>query len=369
MLGDFLDFPRVIGANSKSGSSTDTIDKVRRIGAGHSALFNAMQRLIEAGHGIDILPGNHDPQLMNAAVQSELTRLLDTGGSNQIRVHNWLLHVPGVFFAEHGNQYHDINSFPNWLRFAAPDGPSPDLPIGPVFDDFIVGLAQRTGQTSLNMNTILARISRSPALALKTLPANIGFAAHMISNVLGIAGGRGKTSRGAYRETLLPEESKRCGLPIDVLAAIDRLAEEIARELPGRLANALRQIPARIMPFMPTRRDRGSGGVLSSPAQRSARIRQIAAQIDDVLRESSLEVPFYVFGHTHRAVDELIRGAGNGTRYLNTGSWTGEHSPVANARPVLSYVLIHSGVESELPRASLMAWNAIQNRPEALPQS
>ena len=172
-----------------------------------------MQRLIEAGHGIDILPGNHDPQLMNAAVQSELTRLLGSGGGNQIRVHNWVLHVPGVFFAEHGNQYHDINSFPNWLRFAATNGPSPDLPIGPVFDDFIVRLAQKTGQPTLNVKSILARISRSPALAMKTLPANIGFAAHMISNVLGLAGARGKTSRGTYRETLLPEESKTVRSP------------------------------------------------------------------------------------------------------------------------------------------------------------
>jgi UDP-2,3-diacylglucosamine pyrophosphatase LpxH len=84
--------------------------RMRRICENHRDLLAEMVRFAAAGHYLDIIVGNHDIELLEPDVVSELMRQLRTAGADdrsasRIRVMPWFVHEPGVAWIEHGHVY------------------------------------------------------------------------------------------------------------------------------------------------------------------------------------------------------------------------------------------------------------------------
>ena len=63
-----------------------------------------------------MVAGNHDLDLVRPAVGQRLRWHLGVAASDdRVRIWPWLYVVPGVLYAEHGNQHHDLNRFPRIL--------------------------------------------------------------------------------------------------------------------------------------------------------------------------------------------------------------------------------------------------------------
>lgn len=99
---------------------------------GHPLFFRALGWFVGRGHRVVFLRGNHDLELFWPGVQALLRRFVareipsafdsDRPPSppdleQQIRFDPaWFYYHPGLFYAEHGNQYEPIDSCPNFLR-------------------------------------------------------------------------------------------------------------------------------------------------------------------------------------------------------------------------------------------------------------
>jgi len=133
ILGDFVDFLQVDLAEGEPGGGATSREAVmarlRIIGDGHPAVFTALARFVNAGHAIDIVLGNHDIELIWPEVQQTVRQMIvdagadEAAGTASIAFHPWIFYVPGVLYAEHGQQYDAINSFPTLLEPFLPGQP------------------------------------------------------------------------------------------------------------------------------------------------------------------------------------------------------------------------------------------------------
>ena len=149
LLGDVFDFLQV-EAHTPRGergepetSVAATITKLERVAAGHPEFFAALGSFIGAGYRLDIVPGNHDVELTRHTVQARFRELVEersgeAGVGERIRFHPWVLYVPGVLYAEHGQQYDRDNSFATLLApYALKEPGELDLPLGSYFVEYL----------------------------------------------------------------------------------------------------------------------------------------------------------------------------------------------------------------------------------------
>jgi hypothetical protein len=190
LLGDIFDFLRIESPSppqyrySLDNSPAIAAQKLRRIAAGHPEFFQALGRLLDAGGFLELLPGNHDLELIRQPVQSIFKELLVKNCQNpfqeqQIRFHPWVLYVPGVLYAEHGQQHHFINTFPHLLHLHL-DQPSGRfrLPLGSYFELYLSSLnrlaAPYLNGQSAAPGALLRTLLRHPGLWLRTAGSHLG---------------------------------------------------------------------------------------------------------------------------------------------------------------------------------------------------
>jgi UDP-2,3-diacylglucosamine pyrophosphatase LpxH len=77
------------------------------LAAGFPELFATLAECLRRGCRLHLVPGNHDAELSG----DHLAALL----GHSIEFHQWFYTVPGVLYAEHGHQHHDLNRFPTLL--------------------------------------------------------------------------------------------------------------------------------------------------------------------------------------------------------------------------------------------------------------
>jgi UDP-2,3-diacylglucosamine pyrophosphatase LpxH len=283
LLGDSLDFPAVTLPDLPPTPATtpaEAVAKLRRILGAHPDVVEALRGVVRAGHRIDLVAGNHDMELLFPAVQ-EVLRVALGDGPGKVAVHPWLLLVPGVIYAEHGQQHHDFNRFP-WLCSEPPPVTGRlAVPAGSYLDELTHLRARQPGESV-------------PAMALRT--------GRM---VVGLAGALGRLGQAERRRS---ERERRLvtappdGISARAVLAIDRAAAATPTSIARR---AIRMASARWvrnadfpLPYM------------------NAAARSVHATLD----ADGAAVPFYVFGHTHVAADLPI--AGGAARYLNPGTWS-----------------------------------------------
>jgi hypothetical protein len=178
-----------------------------------------------------------------------------------------MLHVRGVFHAEHGHQHHDLHRVPTLL--AQPTSPTP-------VESPLSAWTRAAGVGRLDRLDGVRRAVRDVRRAERT-------------------------ATGPAYLALVDAEAERTGLPADAGRALARTSR--FRTLPVAL-DAGRRVAARRMGI-----DRPG-----------ARLRRAAGRVDAVLDAHGAAVPFLVFGHAHRAGHHVI--AGTSACYLNTGTWS-----------------------------------------------
>ena len=257
LLGDTFEL-----ADASANGDGHAIARMNEIAGAHPRLLATLLECLRRGWRLDIVPGNHDMALTRSAVQRRLIRLLGTA-AHRMRIHPWLYHVPGVLYAEHGHQHHDLNRFPTVL---APDDPRrPDRL-------FVPPLGAWTGKVS-------ARLLRAFVDSRR---------------------GEFRVRSPAYRARIA-EVEPRLALPRDVVSQLHGLSRFRFRSTAVRLARRALNLPAARQP---------DGYLIAA-----------AGRIHSVLSEVGRDVPVYAFGHTHHA--RTVRLA-DGAWYVNTGTWTAD---------------------------------------------
>jgi len=247
LLGDTFELARVPG---------DPVPRLDRIARRHPAVVLALRRCLAAGVQVHVVVGNHDLALVRSSERLRLARLL---GSARLHVHPWCLYVPGLFYAEHGHQHHDLNRSPRMVAAG-------ELPPTP--------LAAWAGG------------AHGPLPVLRALSA---------------ATSEERRARRPDHLEALHEVAARAGLPAGCASAL----HEVSRLRPGRT-------PARLA--------RRAAARARGREDHDDYLRRAAVRIDEVLGRYGAVPPYYVFGHTHAPV---VRGLPHTqSLYANSGTWT-----------------------------------------------
>jgi UDP-2,3-diacylglucosamine pyrophosphatase LpxH len=278
LLGDMFELL------SPAGPATEARARIRldQLAARYPDLFTAMRGCLRRGWSLDVVPGNHDMAIALPSVHRHLAALVAQG--NPLRVHPWLYYLPGMVYAEHGHQHHDLNRFPTVLD-----------PFDPRHPDrlFVPPLGRWHGRPT---PAVLMAAARSRSL---------------------------ETAAGQdpYRGTLRTY-AKSLGLPPYLVLALHDTSS-------FRVSGTAERLARRGATSLVRRVHDSTDGYLVEAAKR----------VHAALVAAGFAVPVYLFGHTHRArVVPLDPNA----RYINTGTWAdGLHFPYAElvpgAEPTLRY--------------------------------
>jgi UDP-2,3-diacylglucosamine pyrophosphatase LpxH len=320
LLGDTFDFV-LAGAVSRQPSRRDPVAAtVRDLGAiaeSHPRAFSALGAFTRAGHSVDVVPGNHDIELLHRPVQQRLRQLVaraagDHEAGARLSFPPWIVHIPHVLYAEHGQQHHDVNHFRGVLNRTEVHGRDRvRRPMGLCLDEARLELA--------------ALRDRRPGAAVLALRAT-ALAGRVARGGADLALGGRMPARPAY-EQRLRDHAVALGLPRDLLVDVDRRAAPT----PARIARRL----SRGADFMPAAA-RGVSSLLSGAGATTA---------------------FCVFGHTHLADDRPLWDHVGAPRYLNAGTWSTMVRPGRDGfQDRLRYIEIEHG-GGRPPTAALRRWN------------
>jgi UDP-2,3-diacylglucosamine pyrophosphatase LpxH len=315
LLGDTLDFLRVPVAGALyARNDAEAVGQLERIAAAHPTVFEALSATVTDGTAIDLVVGNHDIELARPAVQHRLRTLLKAPGESPadqeaVRFHLWGYYVPGLVYAEHGNHYHDINSF---RRPLVPfRGKRTERPPAARLGSARRRLMRRGQPCAPPFHQIvmdLFSVRRLSGAALKE-----------------------------YRESVLSGYAAKVGLPVSAVRRLDELGRTSMAATAARIAR--------------TRLARGPSFGDAAP--------EVAGSVHRVLAASGCAVPFCVFGHTHAACH--LRLPGGVGQYLNPGTWSTDYRrAVIGGQPVPDPPrrtwIEFAGCGSDNPRARLLQW-------------
>jgi UDP-2,3-diacylglucosamine pyrophosphatase LpxH len=364
-LGDFLDFlhARAEPSHNGPGIDIDTSEeiahrKLEKIFAGHPVFFEALSRLATAGFHIDIVPGNHDIDLMRPAIQAHFIDLLDSTGqmgknASQVHFFPWLYLIPGLVYAEHGNQHHDLNSFSTLLTPYHHSHPEAlEIPLGAYFDTFIHHTYERVSPSDHEYKSpiryLAGELIRHPANLIKALPDIFDFASKSIEVIAYRASPGCASRRKGYQSGLLKEYSIELGLDGSTVVSLDKLAASPNGRMLARLLTGMLH----------------PGGQVTQ----SGYLMQAAQSIHKLLQSKGLAVPYYVFGHSHIATKLRLHSEDNSEAYyLNTGTWSEEpFSDKSKARKIFPFIQIVNVPDAHGATTSLLQWNERLRLPEPL---
>jgi Calcineurin-like phosphoesterase len=272
ILGDLFDFVLTSPGPAPDGTEAGAIARLERIATSHPMIFEALAGFAAAGGTIHVVAGNHDIELIRPSVAERLAELLGLPKAGQPWIHPWLIYVPGVLYAEHGHQHHDVNAFATLLDPYRPDGEL-DFPLG----------------THLAALQALA----PPGARLREV--------RLLTEHVGRALSPAERRRLVrYRAHGLDAEARRTGLDRAILAELDAITPRSPAAMAMRLG----------------KRSLGWGGTAADASQRAAE------RIHSVLAARGRDVPFYAFAHTHLSSCRPIVPGRIRPLYLNAGTWS-----------------------------------------------
>jgi UDP-2,3-diacylglucosamine pyrophosphatase LpxH len=271
LLGDTFDLQ---GPAPESGASV-----AKRLGGladAHAGILDALAGCVRSGIGLHLVGGNHDMELTRPGAAALFTTLLGLEvGHPGVRFSPWVVHEPGVFYAEHGNQHHELNRMPTVLSVRERGGRREELPVTPL------GAAGRGHPSSTGQGAAAVRVARA----------------------LRATGRHERMARTAWYRRLLDREAAGLGLSGRALAEVATLSGFGAR---GLTATARRTVERRVGVQRP--------GTYLAPR---------AAAIHRILTRHGMPAAAYVFGHNHRA-ERLDLPDPPAAVYLNAGTWCTE---------------------------------------------
>jgi UDP-2,3-diacylglucosamine pyrophosphatase LpxH len=354
ILGDLVDLP------DAEAPPAETITMLTEVAAGHPGLFGAVGEFLAAGMQVDVVAGNHDVALLRRAVRERFADLVlaavgDSSVMAGIGFHPWIYHLPGVLYAEHGSQYHDINAMPALLGLDGSDDHRPaGRPLAADLARYRRRLRERRAEQSW------------PAALLGGGQGSLRFAAALARHARALSGPELARQRAAYRVSTLRRYAAEVGIAHDALVGIDELSVASPWSIAGRLLRTWVLGPAARAGSGLLLLDGRRRGPLWQPADRAAYLRRAWPAIHRLLRAAGQAVPFYVFGHTH--LPEEFALPDGSARYLNAGAWVSAGLPKGRPAPAsaATFVEITGGPGTTTPVARLLRWNDEVGQPEAL---
>ena len=340
LLGDSLDFMRIRLSQVERPHPVDTsaesaISKLEELARREPLFFAALGRFAGEGLPIDIVAGNHDIDLVRSSAQQRLRQLVEqasrcSGAGERIRFHPWIYHIPGIVYAEHGQQHHDINSFATVVRpYGLGNDHRLDLPLAAHLP--ASGRPWPLGWVPGFMRAGMSVASQSVQSRIPGRPAG----------------------RMRYREDVLRPYAADVGLDHSAVVAIDELAEVSAMSVATRLL----------------RKGITSRGRTARPTQQGGYLHGAALAIDRILTSSGGSVPNFVFGHTHIAEQFPLVPTGSSPMYLNTGTWSPDRRDGVNRNegsPLLTLVQVRVGSGTR-PFGEVLVWDDKADRLRLLP--
>lgn len=403
ILGDLFDFLQVDTEEGGAGDTSEgvTLAKLSRVARGHRELFAALGRFA-ARFPIDVVAGNHDIELVHPVVQRRLVQLLvDASGSPAARegvsFHPWIYYLPGVLYAEHGNQYDDVNSFATPLDPFV-DG-QVDLPLGSYFVTHLFNRIESIDPFADNVRPatgyLLWALQHRPVRTLATLGAHFHLLVTVLRRSKDLTPAQVRDRRVAYRAARLPAYAAEVGLSYETLAAIDRLASipamsdklhQMRAILLAPLLEIAPAIGALVATYLGIGRLRpglrgfslfalGVAGLIwrerrsLQPVHADRRMERIARRIRRILMREGKGVPVYVFGHTHAPEQSPLTKERRPPYYLNSGTWTPTVAAtfeLLSAREMFTFVQVTRERDTGRPIPRLMIWNDNAGRAEPL---
>ena len=283
-------------------------ERLESLAEAHGAVLRALGDCVRSGVGLHVVGGNHDVELTRPATASLFTRLLGLEVDDQrVQFSPWVVHEPGIFYAEHGNQHHVLNRMPTLLSVRQQGAAQAELPVTPL------GATSRGHPWCRGEGTAAARFARSLRATRR----------------------HERLTRTSWYQGLIGREAVGVGLSAPALTELAGLS----RFGTGKaLAAAARRTLERMVGVA-----RGPGTYLVPRA----------AAIHRILTRHGTPASAYVFGHNHRA-ERLELPDGPPASYLNTGTWSAEvrgSGPDQGDRQRFPYVRVATtthGTEADL---------------------
>jgi UDP-2,3-diacylglucosamine pyrophosphatase LpxH len=307
ILGDLFDFVLTPPSGRELTTRPDATEagalaRLESIAAAHRGVIEALAAFVDGGGTIDFVPGNHDIELVRPALRRRLWALLGDPPSDRLQFHPWIVHIPGVLYAEHGHQHHDLNAFATLLE-PYRNGNELDFPVG-------------THLTHLQAHVPAGALVQRVTLAGRLCRRAVSVSEHV------------RLRR--YRADGLDAEAARVGLDPATLAALDAVTPRTPAALAVRLG-------------------RRSLVTKSNPASTTHRA---AARIHRLLAVQGRDVAFYAFGHTHIAERRPVLSGSGTPLYLNPGTW----SQLRRGEDARRCPYLEIRLDSGPPVAELMSW-------------
>ena len=349
--GDFFDFLQI--APLRAGPIQDAADKLVRARKGHQHLFTELAAFVRDGHRLVVIPGNHDIELSEGAIQSALRQELFTNdAASQARIifpdeqlpehfsgrsrGSFVYRLPGVYI-EHGNQFDPFNRFDYSRFYVDEELTQVRLPSGSHFVYRVFNEAEsRFGYLDKlrpRRAAFLLFCLLDIRLALNRIGALLGLGAEMVSSELQLlyelsktqtevgTGARGSSSTAEQELAWLGQYAE----------ALSILQHEQASMLPGDADLGARGRLSPLFAQAATQILHAVLDLLTSRADRSDQRDDYAQAAEALLQSENADI--VLFGHTH-GLREIAYGS---KRYFNTGTWVGlvdwDLAELRNARP------------------------------------
>jgi Calcineurin-like phosphoesterase len=250
-------------------------ERLTSLADAHASIFRALAGCVGSGIEVHVVGGNHDIDVIRPAVAASFTTLLGLEpGHPGVRFSPWIVHEPGVLYAEHGSQHYELHRMPTLLSVGARCDICETLPVTPI---------------------------AAASLGRSWCPATRAAATRVARSVWATRRQERLAQTTWYRE-LLDREAADLGISgraLSDLAATSRFG--VGRALVG----CARRVVVRRL------------GVDRPGAHLAAR----AAAVHRILTRYGSPAAAYVFGHDHRA-ERLDLQDPPAAAYLNTGTWS-----------------------------------------------
>jgi UDP-2,3-diacylglucosamine pyrophosphatase LpxH len=318
LLGDLLDLSLVGRASPGQLAPLRLrdallIERIDEVTSAHRGVLEALKAFIERGGTVDVVPGNSDGALRVPQIWDHFRQSLLQGCSNprlyaRLRLYPWIYHIPGVVYAEHGHQYHEINSFPALLQGLRHDGPEQLETIGSLLDAYG------------------GRMHADPTDTWKGVTR---WAASLTAQYMRAS----KVRHTSGYVTLVEDHARKVSLPPALVVELEALA---SREVWRSGLRALRRS--------------GTSRKRRRAHSSDVYLRDAALRIHRAARRHGSPALFYVFGHTH--TPGIAGMEEESSRYVNCGTWS---TPPEGSleQPATPYVHVTLGKD---PSCLLLEW-------------
>jgi UDP-2,3-diacylglucosamine pyrophosphatase LpxH len=381
---------------------------MRQILAGHPEFVAAIAHVLERGHPVVVLAGNHDIETQWEPVRDEIRRAVREAMSSdaaleRLLFRSWFLHVHERVWIEHGCQYDPANSFRYLLRGNLTDveeavyAAEHDMPLGNFFQRYLYnGFGHITfivPDARANLRYVRWFLLNQPRFLFGALAKHVPFAAQVLRRIAKSSDPGRRQLEEAHQQAL-GRIAASSGLgerlhAIDTMKEVRGDAVQAMRALSKQLLKSMAVIGALavaavslwVVGFMAISELRtglglrallfvtlnfammaATGAVVTWSMLRGGRawrgrpLVRAARSIAELL-----DVPIVVFGHTHvENVTALARADGRQSWYYNTGTWIAvfRHDELVPRDRVQYTFLRVRGV-----RAELLHWSPGRGEP------